>query len=596
MNKLLQKIEAANPATTLEGCIRFTNKVTTRIMIFIIVFSIVNMAMSAYYCNTMKVASGRAKTVEEFGDIQNDLISTLLGDIMTGYDNSDVLAESKAEFDAWYEAFDGKNMKTEESRTAFAKAQELHAQVYSLAEEYKGVTMDKDPINARIFLGKLTSNNTEFAEQLDIISDYYTDRELLNYYALCIEMVVGFLVSIIVGKLALRLTAGLSKSLADRISKPISAVANWAIELAKGSENIEFNEVDSNIEEVNLMVEAFKGMARNIEESVHVVQRVAEGDMTTFVNIHSSEDSLAKNLYKMVQSNDLMFAEISHIATDVANGTTDIANASNSLAESCTMQVHSIENFKETIAQTSNLLNANVERIRDSKDITGQIKNEIQVSNEQMQELLLAMEDITSSSDKISQVIKTIEEIADQTNLLALNASIEAARAGEAGKGFAVVANEVSHLASQSAEAVVQSRRMIEDTKAKAQHGNRISNDTFETFRKIVESMDVIYRLNDEMNQAGEEQKLQLLDIEQNILEISDAVDTNAAISEETAASCDLMNERAEELRAAMDRFNLRDRQPGKAYIPPEKRGDEEFIKTAQANYERAARKGSLSR
>ncbi|MBQ7942636.1 MAG: methyl-accepting chemotaxis protein [Lachnospiraceae bacterium] len=593
-SKTMERIEKFNKATTLEGSIKYNNKATIRIMLILVVFFIANMLMSAYYCNTMRVASARAKSVEEFGDIQNDLVSELLGAMMTGEDYSTKLTEAKNSFDAWYNGFDGKNMKTEESRAAFATAQELHTQVYTLAEENIGVNMQTDSAKACAFMESLTAINSDFAKQLDIIAGYYTDRELLNYNALNIEIVLSLIITLLLAFGTTKLVSVLSKTLADRISKPIAAVAEWAQALSRGSENIEFEGVTANIEEVNMMIEAFKGMARNIEENVHVVQRVAEGDMTAFVNIHSSEDSLAKNLYKMVQSNDLMFAEITRIAGDVAGGATDIANASNSLAQSCTMQVNNIADFKETIEQTSELLNANVDRIRNSKDVTGQIKQEIMVSNEKMQELLRAMEDITESSDKISEVIKTIEEIADQTNLLALNASIEAARAGEAGKGFAVVANEVSNLASQSAEAVVQSRALIDDTKEKANRGNRISNDTFETFNKIVESVDVIYQLNDEMNQAGEEQKSQIQDIERNIQEISDSVDANAAISQETAASCDLLNERADDLRAAMDQFNLREREPGKAYIPPEKRNDPEFIKMAQQNYEKAVQAGKV--
>lgn len=227
--------------------------------------------------------------------------------------------------------------------------------------------------------------------------------------------------------------------------------------------------------------------------------------MTAFVNIRSSKDSLAKNLYKMVQTNDLMFNEI----TQVAQGVADSAN-----------------------------------------------------------------------------------DIADQTNLLALNASIEAARAGEAGRGFAVVAGEVGSLATQSATAVVESRKLIEDTIHKASIGNHITNDTSETFKLIIKSVDAIYKCSDEMEDMGQRQKAQLSVIERDIQAISDAVDANAAISEETAASCDVLNENAENLRVAMGKFNLRKREPGKAYIPPEKQGDEEFKKLAQRNYEEAMKDG----
>ena len=82
--------------------------------------------------------------------------------------------------------------------------------------------------------------------------------------------------------------------------------------------------------------------------------------------------------------------------------------------------------------------------------------------------------------------------------------------------------------------------------------------------------------------------------LENDIKSISDAVDANAAISEETAASCDLLDENADKLRDAMSRFNLRQREPGKAYIPPEKQNDEEFIRIAQHNYEEAKRTGRI--
>ena len=128
------------------------------------------------------------------------------------------------------------------------------------------------------------------------------------------------------------------------------------------------------MDEVNLMIEAFKQMARNIEENVHVVKRVAEGDMTAFVNIHSSEDSLAQNLYKMVQTNDKMFSEITNIATEVAHSATDIANASNNLANSCTVQVHSITDWNEAMKNTYNGQSFSVTYVRDGKEYTTEIQ------------------------------------------------------------------------------------------------------------------------------------------------------------------------------------------------------------------------------
>lgn len=406
--------------------------------------------------------------------------------------------------------------------------------------------------------------------------------------------IVSFMAILAILFVALYISVHVSTKLGKSIADPINEVAKWATELSMGAEQVEFDDMTTPIGEINLMIEAFCVMARGIEENIHVVQRVAEGDMTAFVNIRSAKDSLSKNLYKMVQTNDIMFNEITQIAQEVSGGADDIANASNSLANSCTQQIQRLAEFKEAIIETVDLINENVDRIGKSKEYTGAIKEEVALSNDKMEQLLKAMNEITDSSEKIFAVIKTIEDIADQTNLLALNASIEAARAGEAGKGFAVVASEVGSLASQSADAVVQSRQLIEDTIHKANIGNKITNETFETFHKIVERIDAIYQFNDEMNDAGQLQKEKMKAIESDIQGISDSVDTNAAISEETAASCDVLNENADRLRQAMGRFNLRKREPGKAYIPPEKQGDKEFERIAQSNYDKAVKLGKV--
>ena len=205
-----------------------------------------------------------------------------------------------------------------------------------------------------------------------------------------------------------------------------------------------------------------------------------------------------------------------------------------------------------------------------------------------MAQLVQSVDDINESSHKIANVIKLIDNIAFQTNILALNAAVEAARAGEAGKGFAVVADEVRMLALKSAEAANDSKSLIEATIQATEDGSKISAEAFETFQHIVNDLDQITGIVANMADSSARQENAISNIHTQIERIQNSITSNAAVSEEAVATSNEMRDDAKLLEDEMNRFNLRQRQMGQAYIPPEKRGDQEFIREANANYQKA--------
>lgn len=494
-------------------------------------------------------------------------------------------------FAVWYNEVMQKGVMAKDVGDELNTAYETHKALHEAANAYIAQ-------KGEMTRSELLSASDALTQNMNAISEYYMDRSEKSHSALVSRIIWAICTAVVLSVLSLVMARKLGDKLANKISMPISAVADWSRELSMGSADLAFdasNKTETNLEEVNLMIDSFRKMAESIQENVRVVKKVADGDMTAFVNIRSASDSLGQNLYRMVQSNDLMFAEITSIAESVATGSQHISQASAALAESCSVQAEAVKDFTGIIEETGEFIYANNAKAGRALEVSDEIQKEVVESTEKMQHLLNAMAEIRSASEKVSVIIKTIDGIATQTNLLALNAAIEAARAGEAGKGFAVVAGEVKDLAAKSLEAAEESKKLIQDTVDKTVFGDKISQETSETFDKITESISHITDITKEIAQAGDEQQEHIKIVKENIITISEAIEGNAAASEQAAAASDELNHDADLLKEAMQKFNLRKREHGKPYIPPEKQHDAEFIRIAEENYQKALKEGKIT-
>lgn len=209
------------------------------------------------------------------------------------------------------------------------------------------------------------------------------------------------------------------------------------------------------------------------------------------------------------------------------------------------------------VSDISGLVKNNASFAGEAAENADFVKESIQLSNQEMIEMVKAMEEISRCSNAIQRIIGNIEDIAEQTNLLSLNASIEAARAGERGRGFAVVANEVGSLSNESVKAVQTSTELIHNTLAAVQKGKDLVQGAAERLSGSVEGVVDLADKMKELSGAANNQMESLTGVESGIEQISRVVTDNSAMSEESAASSQELKAQAQALNELIGKFRI---------------------------------------
>ena len=246
-------------------------------------------------------------------------------------------------------------------------------------------------------------------------------------------------------------------------------------------------------------------------------------------------------------SNPLLKAvnTISEANAEVINASDQIAASSTSLAEGSSEQASSVEEVSATLEESTALINQNSDNAREASLLAQDANDAASIGNEKVQALTVSMTNISESSEKISKIIKTIDEIAFQTNLLALNAAVEAARAGEHGLGFAVVAEEVKNLAGRSALAAKETAEIIESSIEQVKAGNVITEQTNEAFSGILGHIKKTSDLISEISVSAKEQSEGMAQISSAMAQVDQVTQHNASTSEEAAAAAEELNAQA---------------------------------------------------
>jgi methyl-accepting chemotaxis protein/methyl-accepting chemotaxis protein-1 (serine sensor receptor) len=248
-------------------------------------------------------------------------------------------------------------------------------------------------------------------------------------------------------------------------------------------------------------------------------------------------------------------AEMLEGSRQVAAAAGQVASASQSLAQGTSEQAATLEETSSSATEITAVTRKNAENTRAVNGLMNETAQMVGDANHNLEEMIRSMSEINSSSEKISKIIRVIDEIAFQTNILALNAAVEAARAGEAGMGFAVVADEVRNLAHRSAQAAKDTAALIEESIGKSNEGSRKLDLVAKSITQITGSATQVKTLVDEVDVGSQEQSRGIEQISLAVAQMEKVTQRNAANAEESAAASEELASQARSLYETVERL-----------------------------------------
>ena len=296
-----------------------------------------------------------------------------------------------------------------------------------------------------------------------------------------------------------------------------------------------------------------------IADQGYILSQIGKGNFTVKSN---KMDTYVGELTKMLEyqrdiTNSLSAAmtDIDEAASRVSAGSDQVSSAAQSLSQGATEQASTLEELTGTVGDISTKVQANARHAEKANIEAAACQKDMTESNQKMEQMVNAMNDISDGARQIAKIVQTIEGIAFQTNILALNASVEAAHAGAAGKGFAVVADEVRNLANKSQEASKNTSQLVVTSLKNVTRGTQIVNETAQALSKAVESIGRITSSIGKISRDSGEQASAVSRVSDSVEQISNVVQTNSATAEETAAASEELSGQAQTLKKTVGQF-----------------------------------------
>lgn len=342
----------------------------------------------------------------------------------------------------------------------------------------------------------------------------------------------------------------------------------WIIEWRDRTEEVEIEEEINNVVSAasqgefdkRLSLEQKTGFFKALGESLNLVldynQRItddlmrlfsamAKGDLTQKItrSYAGSLQQLTDDVNLTITQLTQILAEIKLSVSTIKQATDEISRGNIDLSQRTEEHAASLEETSASMEEMTSTVQQNASNAQKAKQLASSAREAAQKGGEVVTNAISAMSMISNSSNKITDIISVIDEIAFQTNLLALNAAVEAARAGEQGRGFAVVATEVRSLAQRSAEAAKEIGALIKDSVNKVQEGTRLVNQSGQTLDEINLAVRQVSDIIAEISISSQEQAAGINQVNKAVAQMDEMTQQNAALVEESSVASEAMRE-----------------------------------------------------